>query len=159
MYKCKNEELEDVLRARVKAGVRIRFLIDGTENDTKKNMAKKVCLVCPLRHFLLTDNPRKKLADKYDNLVTLKFWTDKQKFHSKFAIVDGDILMTGSVNWSKNSIEDGHNIDNLLSLRESPEVADAQKAFEQLWDDKRAKKWDSASDAAFQAAKNEVDAV
>ena len=100
----------------------MRFLVDETENDTKKNVAKSLA-----RHF--------------PGNVTLAFWSDEQKFHAKFAVLDAATLLTGSVNWSKHSVQDGDNIDNMVVVRDAAGVAAAAASFEQLWADKRARVW------------------
>lgn len=55
------------------------------------------------------------------------------KMHHKFAILDNQILLTGSYNWTKESEEENH--ENLLVLHDPALVQKYQEEFEALWND------------------------
>lgn len=55
------------------------------------------------------------------------------KMHHKFALIDGQILLTGSYNWTVQSEEE--NYDNILVVRE-PSITEAfREEFDALWKD------------------------
>jgi phosphatidylserine/phosphatidylglycerophosphate/cardiolipin synthase-like enzyme len=53
------------------------------------------------------------------------------KMHHKFAILDGQIVLTGSYNWTLESEE--ANFENLVVLRQPPAAEDYTREFERLW--------------------------
>lgn len=53
------------------------------------------------------------------------------KLHHKFAVLDSNIVLTGSYNWTVESEE--RNFDHLTILREPGLVRDYQREFERLW--------------------------
>jgi mitochondrial cardiolipin hydrolase len=54
------------------------------------------------------------------------------KMHHKFAILDGQILLTGSYNWTLESEDE--NFENLVVLREPAAVREYLREFKELWD-------------------------
>jgi len=56
----------------------------------------------------------------------------KRTMHNKFALIDGNLLITGSYNWTANAENNNH--ENILFIRNSPEVIKAYSdRFERLW--------------------------
>jgi phosphatidylserine/phosphatidylglycerophosphate/cardiolipin synthase-like enzyme len=53
----------------------------------------------------------------------------------RFAILDGQRVITGSYDWSEASQR--WNYDNILILKESEVVASYQREFDRLWREKR----------------------
>jgi phosphatidylserine/phosphatidylglycerophosphate/cardiolipin synthase-like enzyme len=54
--------------------------------------------------------------------------------HNKFVVVDGQTVETGSFNYTKAAEE--HNAENVLILRNEPDVAKAYlKRWQELWDE------------------------
>lgn len=51
--------------------------------------------------------------------------------HNKFVLGDGQAVITGSFNWSKNA--DLRNAENFVIIRLKYAVADFQKEFDRLW--------------------------
>ena len=51
--------------------------------------------------------------------------------HHKFAIADGEKMMTGSFNWSKNAMLG--NDENVLFIHDSNVVEKYQDVFDELW--------------------------
>jgi hypothetical protein len=65
--------------------------------------------------------------------IPIKIDTASGYFHHKFAVVDGEIVITGSYNWSAHADED--NFENVVVIR-CPEIASAfTQEFENLWSD------------------------
>ena len=71
-----------------------------------------------------------------DLLITLS------QFHHKFAIVDSEIVVTGSYNWTK--MADSSNYENLVMLKHKRTVAYFEKEFDKIL--KIAKDWGKSSD-------------
>jgi PLD-like domain len=100
MYKAKNADaVGAVARVVSEHKVRVRFLLDGAENDK-------------------ASNPCVKLAKEHPDLVQVRFWT-QTKFHAKFVLADASVAMVGSVNWSSGLAD---NDDDLL-ITSDPHVA------------------------------------
>ena len=51
--------------------------------------------------------------------------------HHKFAVVDREVLLTGSYNWTRSAAK--YNEENILVTRERGVVAEFQKEFDRLW--------------------------
>jgi cardiolipin hydrolase len=51
--------------------------------------------------------------------------------HHKFAVFDGDAVLTGSYNWTRGASE--YNEENLVVLRDRTLIAAYRTAFERLW--------------------------
>jgi phosphatidylserine/phosphatidylglycerophosphate/cardiolipin synthase-like enzyme len=60
---------------------------------------------------------------------------EKGLMNHRFAILDGDRVLTGSFDWSEASLK--WNYENILIIRESEAVATYQKEFDRLWREKR----------------------
>ncbi|MBL58000.1 MAG: hypothetical protein CMP61_12510 [Flavobacteriales bacterium] len=86
---------------------------------------------------IITDND--KLNDKgsdirwlADEEVRIRIDESSSHMHHKFCIVDREILLTGSYNWTKSAAD--RNQENLL-VTEDPKMVKAYlKEFEKLWD-------------------------
>ena len=52
--------------------------------------------------------------------------------HHKFAVVDGDVVATGSFNWTANA--DYHNDENLVILHSEEVASDFAAEFLRVWD-------------------------
>ena len=86
---------------------------------------------------IITDND--KLNDKGSDIrwladegVRIRIDESSSHMHHKFCIVDKEILLTGSYNWTKSAAD--RNQENLL-VTEDPKMVKAYlKEFEKLWD-------------------------
>lgn len=86
---------------------------------------------------IITDND--KLNDKGSDIrwladegVRIRIDESSSHMHHKFCIVDREILLTGSYNWTKSAAD--RNQENLL-VTEDPKMVKAYlKEFEKLWD-------------------------
>ncbi len=63
--------------------------------------------------------------------ISVRFDTTPHHMHHKFAIFDGDVVLTGSYNWTRGAARD--NQENLVVLSERPLIARFQKQFDELW--------------------------
>jgi phosphatidylserine/phosphatidylglycerophosphate/cardiolipin synthase-like enzyme len=54
------------------------------------------------------------------------------KFHNKFLVVDGEIVETGSFNWTQQA--DDENWENAVIIRSRRLAADYRKQFEKAWE-------------------------
>ena len=52
--------------------------------------------------------------------------------HHKFAVVDGDVVATGSYNWTNNA--DFNNDENLVILHSEAVASDYAAEFLRVWD-------------------------
>ncbi len=64
--------------------------------------------------------------------VPVRFDPDPAHMHHKFAIFDGELLLTGSYNWTRGAAE--HNWENLIALDDDRLVTPFSRVFEQLWE-------------------------
>jgi phosphatidylserine/phosphatidylglycerophosphate/cardiolipin synthase-like enzyme len=68
-------------------------------------------------------------------LVKVLGGKEKGMMNHRFAILDGDRVLTGSFDWSEASLK--WNYENILIIHESEAVAAHQKEFDRLWREKR----------------------
>jgi phosphatidylserine/phosphatidylglycerophosphate/cardiolipin synthase-like enzyme len=68
-------------------------------------------------------------------LVKVLGGKEKGMMNHRFAILDGDRVLTGSFDWSEASLK--WNYENILIIHESEAVAAYQKEFDRLWREKR----------------------
>ena len=68
-------------------------------------------------------------------LVKVLGGKEKGMMNHRFAILDGDRVLTGSSDWSEVSLK--WNYENILIIHESEAVAAYQKEFDRLWREKR----------------------
>jgi phosphatidylserine/phosphatidylglycerophosphate/cardiolipin synthase-like enzyme len=55
--------------------------------------------------------------------------------HNKFALINNEIIQTGSLNYTKAALS-GENAENVLVIRNEPAVSQAyQREFERLWEE------------------------
>ena len=85
---------------------------------------------------IITDND--KASDQgsdvqmlYDEGIDVK--TDQSEFHMhhKFLIADGETVLTGSYNWTRNAAE--YNEENIICLTNTAVAVRFQKEFDKLW--------------------------
>jgi phosphatidylserine/phosphatidylglycerophosphate/cardiolipin synthase-like enzyme len=89
--------------------VEVRVILEGRNADSMGSEAKKL----------------------YKADIPIKIDTASGSFHHKFAVVDGEIVITGSYNWSARADED--NFENVVVIKCS-EIASAYTSeFEKLW--------------------------
>lgn len=118
VYILSNQELANALIAAHQKGVRVRVLLDGSQDESVYSQGKYL----------------------YNNGVTVRVDRTHMLFpgqtqgimHNKFAIIDTETIITGSYNWTSSA--ETHNDENLLILTDAPDLARRYRAqFEKLW--------------------------
>ena len=67
-----------------------------------------------------------------DHGITVKFDWSNETTHDKLIIIDGEIVIVGSTNWSQSALDYNHEANALI---DSKEVAgEYEKYFESLWE-------------------------
>jgi cardiolipin hydrolase len=86
---------------------------------------------------IITDND--KAADQGSDIQTLydegiEVKTDQSEFHMhhKFLIADGETVLTGSYNWTRNAAE--YNEENIICITSTEVAVRFQKEFDVLWE-------------------------
>jgi phosphatidylserine/phosphatidylglycerophosphate/cardiolipin synthase-like enzyme len=51
--------------------------------------------------------------------------------HHKFAVADGDLLLTGSYNWTRSASTE--NNENIIVSNNTPLVKQFQQEFDKMW--------------------------
>lgn len=113
LYRFNNPRLALALEDAAQRGVRIRLVLDQNkyeESHTTRQLLSSRRV--PFRLLYGRQGPGSKM-------------------HHKFAILDGQIAITGSYNWTLESEE--QNFENLLILRDPEELEKYRREFEALW--------------------------
>ena len=108
----------DMAQALLKAkqrGIKVRIIADSKQAKMRPSQ---------ITYLIHQGIPVKVLGGKEKGLM-----------NHRFAILDGQRVITGSYNWSGASQR--WNYDNILILSDSEVVASYQKEFERLWREKR----------------------
>jgi mitochondrial cardiolipin hydrolase len=115
LYRLNNPYLARVLAEAAGRGVRLRVVLDRGKYEETTSTRE-----------ILTE-ARLPFRLSYGRLGR------GSKMHHKFAILDDALVLTGSYNWTIESEKE--NFDNLLVLRDPPELALYRQEFEALWKD------------------------
>jgi phosphatidylserine/phosphatidylglycerophosphate/cardiolipin synthase-like enzyme len=67
--------------------------------------------------------------------LEIKYYVGSGLMHNKFAIIDGNVLITGSFNWTATANE--KNEENLLIMTDKDLIKKYQERFEYLWEKSR----------------------
>lgn len=118
MYVFSNQELADALISVHRRGVNVRVLLDGSEDEKYYSQGR-----------YLFDHGVKVRVDRSHMLSA---GTSQGIMHNKFAIIDNNMVITGSYNWT-NAAE-VQNDENVLILNNAKDISHRYKAqFERLW--------------------------
>lgn len=104
--------------AAIRKRVKVRILCDGEQAKYGRK-----------------DSPVKTLAEYSD--IEIKYvnlpgsGSDAPKFHHKFCVIDGAVVLTGSYNWTVLADEENH--ENLLTIRDAPLAKAYHDQFEKVW--------------------------
>jgi phosphatidylserine/phosphatidylglycerophosphate/cardiolipin synthase-like enzyme len=113
VYRFNNPKLAGALARALERGIRIRLVLDRNKyEESASTRALFSSGQIPVRVRYGRRGPGSKM-------------------HHKFAIIDGEVLVTGSYNWTLESEEQNH--ENLLILRNSEQLKIYQREFEILW--------------------------
>ena len=119
MYIFSNQELADVLISAHRKGVKVRVLLDGSEDEYFYSQGRYLS--------------GKGVQVRVDRSHMLFPGESQGIMHNKFAIVDNNTVITGSYNWT-NAAEI-NNDENIIILHEAGDVARRYEAqFRKLWD-------------------------
>lgn len=109
MYSLTSRPITQALVDAKARGVDVRICIDGTKPDEKYS----------------------KESYLKDKGIPVKLIKGNGLMHNKFCVIDGDITITGSFNWTARA--ESENDENLLVIR-SQDIAKRYKdKFEELW--------------------------
>ena len=109
VYKFDEPELLQALKAAMERGVQVRIVADGEEAGRKRSL----------------------IDDSQMLGVVARRWGDG-KLHAKFAVIDDDLVLSGSYNWTKSAADD--NVELFLSSEEPEVVKEFTDLFESLWE-------------------------
>jgi phosphatidylserine/phosphatidylglycerophosphate/cardiolipin synthase-like enzyme len=113
VYRFNNPKLVGAIAGALQRGIRIRLVLDRNKYEESASTRSLFATAkIPFRVRYGRSGPGSKM-------------------HHKFAIIDGDVLVTGSYNWTLESEE--QNYENLLILRHPEQLAMYQEEFEMLW--------------------------
>lgn len=124
VYAFTNDDLASALVQAKKRGVVVQVVIDHEFDRTNGNSKGKFLdgQKIPLRRVSAAS---KQMAEKEAGLM-----------HQKFAVIDRQIVFTGSYNWTRSA--DNRNDENLLIFRGAGPLAEEyRRAFLRLWERKQ----------------------
>jgi cardiolipin hydrolase len=113
LYRFDNQRLARALGQVRKEGLRVRLVLDRGRYEGSK--ATQELLESTLLPFRLLDGRQ----------------GESSKMHHKFALLDDEVVLTGSYNWTLASEE--QNYENLLILRQPEHIKVYRTEFEALW--------------------------
>lgn len=102
-----------------------------SDKAIRKVLAEAAKRGVTIRLILNQANKHKSLADALEDAgIDVRYVS--QTMHHKFCVVDGQVLLTGSMNWSTQSY--ARYDEDLVKFQKSPEVVSAfQTEFEYIW--------------------------
>ncbi len=119
MYTFTNRKLAYSLINAKKRGVNIRVILDHKSNENNQYAKGGFLMANGIKVKTVTglkaENP-----NDWDGIM-----------HNKFAIIDGKILITGSLNWTASAI--AKNYENILILKSCHVIEEYMEEFERLW--------------------------
>ncbi|MFH0970861.1 MAG: phospholipase D family protein [Candidatus Diapherotrites archaeon] len=110
MYSFTNQNLADAVMAAHKRGLDVRVIVEKQQAGSQ---------------FSLHDE----LAEKG---IPVRIDTNPNLMHHKFAVVDNDGVITGSMNWTGNGVS-GNN-ENVLVIHSNELNSQFEKEFVSLWE-------------------------
>jgi len=72
------------------------------------------------------------IREMYDAGIPVRIDGTRSLMHNKFCVVDGEIIITGSYNWTNSAAD--RNFENILVNNNFKVVKSYQQEFEHLWD-------------------------
>ncbi|MAS52109.1 MAG: hypothetical protein CMD20_02780 [Flavobacteriales bacterium] len=129
---CENAIVSSIRKAKYSVKICVFTISENVitnEIITAKNRGVSVTII--------TDND--KLNDKGSDIrwladegIRIRIDQSSSHMHHKFAIIDKEILLTGSYNWTKSAAD--RNQENLLVTEDSGMVKSYLNEFEKLWE-------------------------
>lgn len=118
IYSFTNNDIAKILKDVAKRGVRVEIIFDKESNmDNKSSVIGYLAKYNNISVCLLSGI--KARSGKYYGIM-----------HQKMAIIDDEILVLGSANWSKNAFE--NNFETLLFTSQTHLIQKANNAFEKM---------------------------
>lgn len=119
MYILTDRELSNALISAKGRGVNVRVILDG--KSAEEIGYSKHHFLSERKIDVKLDNTHKSYGDKYEGIM-----------HNKFAIIDNEILITGSYNWTHSA--EKLNDENLLIIKDAKEITGKfSDKFKELW--------------------------
>ena len=115
IHEITSPEIAQVLAKAKQGGVKVRVITDSKQANMRTSKVT----------YLIQQGI----------LVKVLGGKEKGLMNHRFAILDGDRVLTGSLDWSEASLK--WNYENILIIRESEAVAAHQREFDRLWREKR----------------------
>jgi phosphatidylserine/phosphatidylglycerophosphate/cardiolipin synthase-like enzyme len=113
LYRFNNQRLARAITEARKRGIRVRIILDRSRyQESKATQELLQASGLPFRLLHGRQGPGSKM-------------------HHKFALLDDEVALTGSYNWTLASEE--QNFENLLILREPDQIKVFRTEFEALW--------------------------
>jgi len=111
LFEITSEELTQALLDKLKEGVRVRLIIDSEYMMTTGSKLGKITSAgCEFIH---------------DHTHGL--------FHHKFAIVDSQLVISGSMNWTRQAAIG--NYENVLLVKDKNTALDFEKEYAKMWEE------------------------
>ncbi len=118
MYNFTSRPLSHALVAAERRGVRVRVVLDRSANDPIENRYTKYI-------YLKQNGIDVRFAKPH------RHWDRNGIMHNKFAVIDSNIVVTGSANWTASAFV--INDENVLIIKRK-EIANVyEKEFNKLW--------------------------
>jgi cardiolipin hydrolase len=114
LYRFNNQRLARALAEAQERGIRIRLVLDHSRYEESR-ATQELLGAAPFSFRLVHGRQG-----------------PGSKMHHKFALLDDEVVLTGSYNWTLASEE--QNYENLLILREPQYVKVYRTEFDTLWD-------------------------
>lgn len=117
MYQFTSPDLGKLVN-RVARKARVRVLLDSDQVDGSHSQDKYL-------------RGKENIEVRYVRLPGTG--SEREKFHHKFCVVDGQVVATGSFNWTV--LADEKNYENLLVLHDAKVAQEYAAEFERVWND------------------------
>lgn len=120
IYTFTNRKLAYALANAKKNGIKVRVIMDHRSDRSNHAFTKSGFLRANGIEVKIMKGREAQSKNDWDGLM-----------HHKFAIIDGNILLTGSLNWTASAISKNH--ENLMILENCDIIESYINEFERLW--------------------------
>ncbi len=111
MYSFTNDEMGQALIRAKERGVEIRVLLEKQQSTSQYS----------------------ELTPLTNASIPVRVDSNPQLMHHKFAVIDSQYVITGSMNWTANGVKE--NNENVLVIHSQELNVEFEKEFEKLWDE------------------------
>lgn len=131
-YKCLHEIMYVLKNARNTIDICVFTISDDRIFEVMADAHKR-----GIKIRVITDNDKQfDLGSDIDKMkaigIPVKIDCSTGHMHHKFAVVDNEVLLTGSYNWTRSAAF--KNYENVMSLKHKRTVSRFSKQFEELWE-------------------------